>query len=124
MRPSKPPLRSDLMALMAAAPPPPVISTVVVIATCPGLSGGDAGPPPSPAASRHLDLRQLVPQPVAEGAALRALGEDALLLERPPEDLVGLAVPELAERRLPDVAEGDIDRARVHVAVGIDAGGL
>src|SRR5262245_44656796 len=113
IRPSNPPIRSDLMAPIAAAPPPPDTSTVMPIAR----SSRNAR-------SGHLDAGQLVPDAVAERAALRALREDALLLQRLAEGPVGVAVPQLAEGRLADVAEGHVDRAGVHVAVRVDAGGL
>src|SRR5262245_7629856 len=123
-------MRSALIVLIAAAPPPPDTSTVIgmadstlscalLVATCAALAGSRAV-----CALSSRELRKLIPQPIAEGAALGALGEDAVLLERAPEHLIGLAVPELGKRRLADVAERDVDRARVHVAVWIHPGGL
>src|SRR5512134_2600265 len=107
MRPSKSASRSALMVLTAAAPPAPGIRTVMAM-VC----------PPSP--SRLLPaLRQLVPQAVGEGAALRALREDPVVLQRAPEGAVRLAVPQLREGLLPDVAERGVDRAGVDLAVGV-----
>src|SRR4029453_17787858 len=76
------------------------------------------------AAIRSADRRQVAPEVVVERAALRALGEEPPLLQRPPEHLIRVVVPDLLDAELPDVPEGDVDRARVHVAVRADAEGL
>src|SRR5262245_52547027 len=75
-------------------------------------------------AIRSTDRRQVAPEVVVQRAALRALGEEPPLLQRAPEDLVRLVVPDVLDARLTDVAEGDVDRAGVHVAVRADAESL
>ena len=41
-----------------------------------------------------------------------------------PQRPVGFGVPRLAEWRFPHITEVDVDRTRVDVTVGVDAGGL
>src|SRR6185436_3885083 len=72
----------------------------------------------------QLGGREVAPELVVQRTALRALREQLPRLQRLPEGAVGVVVPDPAERLLAHVAELDVDRARVHVAVRIDARGL
>src|SRR5581483_8247590 len=67
------------------------------------------------------DRRKELPELVVQRAALRALREEAALLQRPPEGLVRLVVPDVLDALLAHVPERDVDRARVDVAVRVDA---